>query len=331
MVIHCGDFTQHSKLSEIITALELLDGIDAGLKLIIPGNHDFSFDTPIFREKIKEAQRLGNIEDDLVQAEYGGRNDATELFRQAKQRGIHLLEEGTHHFKLENGAGLKVYASPYTPCPPGEEPTWGFQYHNNHTFDIEEGTDVAITHGPPHGIFDMSNQIRIGCPDLFGAVAKAKPKVHCFGHVHGGWGAKAAMWRERISQRPSHFSDIDHGKSSTIRTLTSLKRESRKKTDQFCLTQYSQTDLGKKTLFINAAVQGEHGGELDQLPWVVDVDLQRPGVDASSNNEGNVDNASKKSIKRSSSTVSEAEEHGQPKRLKNRDQTPKEIARTSSS
>lgn len=279
LVVHCGDLTQHSKMSEMKTTLQLLDVIDAPLKLVIPGNHDFSFDTPVFKEKIAEAKRLGEgVNDGLVEAEYGKCGQAKELFDQARESGIYLLDEGTHHFTLENGAGLKVYASPYTPCPPGEEPTWGFQYRDGHGFAIEEGTDVVITHGPPHGIFDMSAQkTRLGCSDLFASVARAKPKLHCFGHVHNGWGAKMAAWREKMSETPSHFSDIDHGKSITIQTLAALKGgESNEETVRLCTARYRESGMGQKegpkTLFVNAAAQG--GGGLDQPPWIVDVDLQ---------------------------------------------------------
>ncbi|SPO01943.1 uncharacterized protein DNG_04616 [Cephalotrichum gorgonifer] len=270
VVVHCGDFTLHSKLSEIRTTLQFLDNIDASLKLIIAGNHDFSLDTPVFKEKIAEAKRLADgVDDALVQAEYGECGEARELFDRAKKRGTHLLDEGTHRFTLDNGAELKVYASPYTPCPAGEEPTWGFQYRDGHTFDIKEGTDLVITHGPPLGIFDSVNNRRLGCADLFGSVVRAKPKLHCFGHVHGGWGAKMAAWRDKISEAPSHFSDIDHGKSTTIHTLSTLREG--KETESFCRARYSDVDTGVKTLFVNAALQGDYG--LDQLPWIVDTDL----------------------------------------------------------
>lgn len=76
-------------------------------------------------------------------------------FDEAAEKGIRFLQEGTHIFTLENGARLKVYASPYTPCSLGEEPTWGFQYRrgDGHHFAIDEGTDIAVTHGPPRGIY----------------------------------------------------------------------------------------------------------------------------------------------------------------------------------
>ena len=111
-------------------------------------------------------------------------------------------------------------------------------------------------------------------PDLFGSVARVKPKLHCFGHVHNGWGAKMAAWREKTSEKPTYFSDIDHGFSTTNQELATLKRvQGKEETDQFCTARYRESEMdpkeGTKTLFVNAAAQGENG--LDQMPWVLDV------------------------------------------------------------
>jgi Icc-related predicted phosphoesterase len=52
--------------------------------------------------------------------------------------------------------------------------------------------DVLVTHGPPHGILDQSAPHRhsecLGCEELFEAVERAQPKIHVFGHIHGGYG-----------------------------------------------------------------------------------------------------------------------------------------------
>eukprot|EP01080_Neovahlkampfia_damariscottae_P003134 gene3134-5450_t len=42
-------------------------------------------------------------------------------------------------------------------------------------------TDILVTHVPPFGILDQNE----GCKVLKEVVEKIKPKVHCFGHVHG--------------------------------------------------------------------------------------------------------------------------------------------------
>ncbi|KKM07384.1 hypothetical protein LCGC14_1734470 [marine sediment metagenome] len=57
---------------------------------------------------------------------------------------------------------------------------------------IPDDTDILVTHGPPHGILDIPKppaEVRkCGCKKLLSAVLRVKPKVHIFGHIHGGYG-----------------------------------------------------------------------------------------------------------------------------------------------
>ncbi|EHK20189.1 uncharacterized protein TRIVIDRAFT_155150 [Trichoderma virens Gv29-8] len=255
VAIHCGDLTQHSKLDEFQAAIDLMEKISAPLKIVIAGNHDFSLDIP-----------------------------------QSRNKGILFIDEGSHQFSLQNGALLSMYVSPYTPST-ASSGEWGFQYSGIHSFEIDSGIDIVVTHGPPHGIMDMSpEKKRIGCPQLFAAVAKAQPRIHCFGHAHDGWGAKMVTWRSHISETPSHFTDIDNDKSYVIENMISIKgskfesAEERKAREEriagyrklgYCEQNHSTDKLAQlghgKTLFVNAAVQGNDS--LNQLPWVVDIEL----------------------------------------------------------
>ncbi|KAL7969016.1 Metallo-dependent phosphatase-like protein [Trichoderma sp. SZMC 28014] len=268
VAIHCGDLTQHSKLDEFRAGISQMDMIDAPLKLMIAGNHDFALDIPTFRKKISEASRLEILDDALVKKEYGDYGAAREIINEAKDKGIIFLDEGSHQFSLRNGALLKVYASPYTPSTISSD-EWGFQYSGNHGFSIDDGIDIAITHGPPYGMIDMSaERKRIGCPQLFAAVANAQPKIHCFGHVHEGWGAKSTNIETLLSLRGSRFESPEEKEKRERRVADYNLRG-------YCQVSPSIDDtlsLGNgKTLFINAATQGH--GDLDQLPWVVDIQL----------------------------------------------------------
>lgn len=291
VVIHCGDLTEHSKIDEYRTTIRLLEEIDAPLKLVIAGNHDFTLDSPIFKQKLEEAERIAGepLDTDLVRQEFGDYGESRALFasRDARDKGITFLDEGTHTFSLANGARLKVYASPFTPSN-HDSSDWAFQYRDSHNFEIEAGTDIAITHGPPRGIMDLTKEKRIGCPSLFAAIAKAQPQLHCFGHVHNGWGAKVVAWRPQISDHPTHFSDIDNGGSVVIDSLAKLNStifdspddEAKRQMEidhyrrQRCRdTSHCQSSaIGPgRTLFVNAAVKGDEG--LNQLPWVAEIDL----------------------------------------------------------
>uniref|UniRef100_A0A8H7KDQ4 Calcineurin-like phosphoesterase domain-containing protein n=1 Tax=Bionectria ochroleuca TaxID=29856 RepID=A0A8H7KDQ4_BIOOC len=180
VLIHCGDLTTESKLNEFKKTLKMLDNIKASLKLVIPGNHDFTLDKASYTALLDHEY----LEKDLVEETYGKYGRVGEIFTDYQH--IHLLDEGTHTFGLPNGANFKVFASPFTPS----ESNMGFHYFpkGNHTWELED-PDVVITHGPPEGIFDRTiSRTRAGCPQLFAAIARQRPRLHCFGHIHEGWG-----------------------------------------------------------------------------------------------------------------------------------------------
>lgn len=287
VAIHCGDLTEESKLEEFKMGLETMLAIQAPLKLIIAGNHDFSMDTPVFKNKLTD--NITAEDASLVKRTYGDFGEARAMFETeaTKAAGVVFLDEGNHTFQLANGALLSVYASPYTAS---KACTWGFQYRPSvgHTWDIKPNTDIIITHSPPHGVLDYTgNKTRAGSPSLFAAVAQAKPKMHCFGHIHEAWGAKFVAWRETFSDDVSHFTAIDNDRSDPIETLASLRagkfdtpETSAEKLarramydDQGCciITQPLGHD---QTLFVNAAIEGPSEG-VQQHPWVVELDLPR--------------------------------------------------------
>ncbi|KAL6246327.1 hypothetical protein RBB50_006563 [Rhinocladiella similis] len=290
VAIHCGDLTDGSKLEEFRTALKTLESINAPLKLVIAGNHDFTMDIPAFQAKLAEATT--QLDPELVAREYGTPGQARQLFEDARQDGIVLLDEGTHHFTLQNGARLKVYASPYTPALGA----WGFQYHPNkgRQFDIQQGTDIAITHGPPKGIMDLTYaRERAGCPDLFAAIARARPRIHCFGHIHEGWGARVVTWKDSGLDEASHFTAIDNENSPVIERLATLKpnafdsmaraEEKRTKLQELdsnkcamtshCANGRYSLQAGNETLFVNAAISGQE--DFVQRPWLIDIELPK--------------------------------------------------------
>ena len=273
VAIHCGDLTEESKLSEFKSTLGLLNRINAPLKLVIAGNHDFSFDTPAFKAILAES--YPPLDHESVIREFGDFEEARSLLVTAKDSGIILLDEGTHEFILKNGAKLKVYASPYTPF----KSKMGFQYRPevDHDWSIDTTIDIVVTHGPPNGILDRtSSKQRAGSPSLFRAIFHARPRLHCFGHIHEGWGAKFVTWRNNVKEELSHFTAIDNEKSALIESLTGItpgkyddvevvEAKERKQADyrreRVCATSHCSEDdrpvkKGHNTLFVNAAIQG---------------------------------------------------------------------------
>lgn len=91
--------------------------------------------------------------------------------------------------------GLKFWGSPIQPW----FHDWAFNRWRGsltegsikkHWDMIPDDTDVLITHGPPKGFGDrpFGREKPVGCDDLLAAVLRIKPKLHVFGHIHGGYG-----------------------------------------------------------------------------------------------------------------------------------------------
>ena len=120
---------------------------------MIPGNHEFPLeDDPRLREQF---------------------TNATLLIDQAAQV-----------------AGLNVWGSPLTPLYGGAFGRVSDAARARVWASIPLYTDILITHGPPYGILDQEGDSRdhAGCAEFLEAVIRVKPRLHVFGHIHGGCG-----------------------------------------------------------------------------------------------------------------------------------------------
>lgn len=191
VAIHCGDITEEPKLDEFRAAIMMLEAIDAPVKLVIAGNHDFTLDDKAFSSTREEVRKA--IYEPSLERTYVSIGEARALFESEEVRaaGIIFLDEGINRVTLANGALMTICASPYTPS---KSSGWGYQYGpstEEHNWTIDSTVDLVMTHSPPHGILDYTDsKQRTGSSSLFAAVTKIKPKVHCFGHIHESWGVK---------------------------------------------------------------------------------------------------------------------------------------------
>ncbi|KAF2465602.1 Metallo-dependent phosphatase [Lindgomyces ingoldianus] len=315
VVLHCGDLTNDSRFAELERTLAVLRAIDAPLKLAIPGNHDFSLEPTI--------TQLSNSDKTRVAEDDADSKASWEILRHAAQHDrIFLLPQGTHTFILPpdvggvggGGGRLRLFASPLTPrCG-----NWGFQYgrSNPHKWAIPPTTqngdgavDVVMTHGPPRGIRDgtgtgMQGGVApgAGCAGLLAAVERARPRVHCFGHIHGAWGAEIIAWkRERAASAPIYSNLVDAQRSWVVASLLpatkvtnsagecslgppptrTLRYPSQSREEGHCCVVDISSDgehfveRGAQTLFVNAAV--ELRSRPPRMPWMVDIDLPVAG------------------------------------------------------
>ena len=156
LLIHAGDFMAFgTKPKEIIQFNQWLGTLPHPYKVVIAGNHDVMFE----------------------------RHSATA--RELLKNAIYLENSGTEI------AGLNIWGSPVQP----EFNNWAFNVARGAAIRrywemIPLDTDILVTHGPPFGMLDQSNPSsdHLGCEELALVVEKIKPRLHIFGHIHGGHG-----------------------------------------------------------------------------------------------------------------------------------------------
>ncbi|KAK3059407.1 hypothetical protein LTS18_010946 [Coniosporium uncinatum] len=213
---------------------------------------------------------------------------------QAKKKGIIYLEEGMHEFKLKSGVKFKVYASPYQP----EFCDWAFPYeHDEDRFnppsecldgaksivqnpvpDFPE-VDVMMTHGPPYRILDqvVRGKEYVGCAHLLRAAYRAKPRLHCFGHIHEGWGAQRVTWKEKAPKgTPKSVYD------ESVLTAEDVGVDPAQASHEMAVyvdlsdSGPGPLKLGEETLMVNSSIMSVSYKPV-QAPWLVDLELPCPG------------------------------------------------------
>ena len=110
--------------------------------------------------------------------------------------GVDYLQDSELVIGEEWEAGVKIWGSPWQP----EFYSWAFNLPKGgdqlkEVWDrIPPDTDILITHGPPQDHLDVSgppyNEPHLGCALLRVKVDEQPPKIHVFGHIHGGYGYK---------------------------------------------------------------------------------------------------------------------------------------------
>jgi Icc-related predicted phosphoesterase len=156
ILVHAGDLTMTGTRFQIEQAGNWLRTLPHKHKIVIAGNHDWLFQ----RNQKKALEALGD-------------------------GFIYLENEG---ITVE---GLKFWGSPIQP----EFCNWAFNVPRGPQIkaywdQIPERLDVLITHGPPYEVLDKPHykDSSCGCKDLRTAVIYKEPRVHVFGHIHGGYG-----------------------------------------------------------------------------------------------------------------------------------------------
>jgi Calcineurin-like phosphoesterase len=260
VLLHCGDLTEVGGVPQYKRVLEVLKKVPAELKLVIAGNHDRDLDKEWWGSHPNRVDHPEQHEEAV----------AVMTGPLAKEAGVTYLEEGIYSFILQNGAKFTVYASPWQP----EFYDWAFNYDRNRDrFNLPEhvapgvisiaqnpipdfGTvDIIMTHGPPKDILDWTMYGNVGCDNILRAVSRARPRLHCFGHIHEGHGADCIIWRRETK---------DLG-AKAIFNKSSL-------TNSYPEPNKCSISFGRETLFVNASIMNVEYMPVN-APWLVDLDL----------------------------------------------------------
>ena len=153
LVVHAGDATARGTQAEIEAFVTWFDRLPHRHKVVIAGNHDWGFERhPDWRTWFRSATYLEN--------------------ESAWIEGLHL------------------WGSPFQPW----FHDWAFQRERGAPMQevwdqIPNDVDVLITHGPPHKILDLTvSGDHAGCEALTDTLARVRPKLHIFGHIHEAYG-----------------------------------------------------------------------------------------------------------------------------------------------
>lgn len=192
IVIHSGDCTNSRhpfpNSTELWDFIGWFRGLPIKHKVLVAGNHDSAIHSKMMRKV-----------------------DFDEM-------GITYLENSSAEIE-----GFKIWGSPLTPTY-GD---WCFMMarHKIHRAwnTIPEDVDIVVTHGPPKGILDLTeNKDRsleqVGCKSLLRRMTEIEPMIHCFGHVHSFKHIKNAgiMKIESMITEFSNGSCVEDGKQGEL-------------------------------------------------------------------------------------------------------------------
>ncbi|KAL5421445.1 hypothetical protein PMIN04_005604 [Paraphaeosphaeria minitans] len=274
VLLHCGDFTQDGSPEAIKQVLDAFSKIEVELKLFIAGNHEIALDKEYYLSQ-------GGTEE--------GHQKARRLLCTP---GIRFLEEGTHELTLKSGTHFKIFVSPWTPRYDSSAfqysthkdrfnqsnmtPSWAENVGTTASI-IPESVDIVMTHGPLKYVLDKPGDgTSAGREHLRRAIARTRPRLHCFGHVHKGYGAQRVRYDDRKTIKkegddrmvllPQEWVGKNQAKRKGHANLPPGSAEKFRNNAQ-------------ETLMVNAVIMDDDD-QPENAPWLVELDLPSQEFDS---------------------------------------------------
>jgi Icc-related predicted phosphoesterase len=166
ILIHAGDLTRWGSRKGLRKFADELSNYKQLHKIVIAGNHDFCF-----QKHPEECRRI------------------------LSDAGIIYLEDEAIELY-----GIKFYGIPWTP----QFGNWAFMGKEDFLMHkwarVPMGTDVLISHGPPRGILDLTQDgERAGGISHRYVVRSIRPKLNVFGHIHEAYGCERHLGTDYIN------------------------------------------------------------------------------------------------------------------------------------
>jgi hypothetical protein len=110
---------------------------------------------------------------------------------------------------------------------------------------------------------------------LLKAVARAKPLVHCFGHIHEGWGAETVTWNDALGTKGNDTIEQFKGQGwkkhiKEVERVEVVEKDVKEQRSVF--VDGTGIRRGEQTLLVNAAIM-DVGYSPVNAPFIVDLDL----------------------------------------------------------
>jgi hypothetical protein len=130
-----------------------------------------------------------------------------------------------------------------------------------------------MTHGPPMGVLDATYRgENVGCHHLLRAARRCRPRLHCFGHIHEGWGAQKVRWNNSEELDVKIEEHIEA--SESVQLDDEVTKQERAATLDISAGADAAVEFGKETLMVNASIMTIRYKPWNGL-WLVDMDLER--------------------------------------------------------
>lgn len=269
LLIHAGDLTENGSFEEVQAELSWLSSQPHRYKILIAGNHDVLLDTEFLEKHPRRRYGQTQTSEDLDFGSVIYLEDSTVTLTFPTDTETHQQTHDTTRKFEPRSRNLTIFGSPWTPqygvsafqYPPGEPPDWESAMERT----PDPKPDIMVTHGPAQFHLDTQSFRSAGCPYLAEEVARVRPRLVVFGHIHVGYGREDVVL-DRVQRA---YEEVMAGWAGWEMVIWMAVLAAWARMRWFL--RGGQARAEKLTAFVNAAVVGGPANELQNTPIVVEL------------------------------------------------------------